>query len=263
MTGLTRNLWEPCVFRLVMRRNALHLGAAAIAMLLAAAAIAAAARDPATATSIVLGKTAVYPESGCPVVDKCEVVAKVTGIQMMADGVAHPFRAPSNGQVVSWWLKLPRLHSTQVSSFNSLFGGDPSARVAILRRGKRGRFRLVRQSETQSLRADLGAKGRVKYKLAEPIRIKKGDYVGLTAVTWVPAFAVNLDGNGNYWLASRDKSKCDTPSSKSPKKFAAYYKRSQSHETTSTVKVYQCTYRTARLLYWARIVPDPTTPAPG
>jgi hypothetical protein len=249
----------------MMRRKPILLGASAIAMLLAAAAIAAAASDPSSQKSIVLGKTAVYPESGCPVVDKCEVVAKVTGIQMMADGVAHPFRAPSTGQLVSWWLKLPRLHSTQVSSFNSLFGGDPSARIAVLRRGKRGRFRLVRQSDAQSLRADLGAKGRVKYKLAQPLRIKKGDYVGLTAVTWLPAFAVNLDGNGNYWLASRDRSKCDTPSSKNPKKFAAYYRRSQAHETTSTVKEYQCTYRTARLLYWARIVPDPatTTPAPG
>jgi hypothetical protein len=253
-----------------MRRTALHPGATAAAVLFtiaaavaAVAAIAAAARNAASPTSVVLGKTAVYPESGCPVVDKCEVIAKVTGIQMMADGVPQPFKAPSDGQLVSWWLRLPRLHSTQISSFNSLFGGDPSARVAILRRGKRGRFRLVRQSETQALRPDLGAKGRVKYKLAEPLRIKKGDYVGLTAVTWVPAFAVNLDGNGNYWLASREKQRCDTPSSKSPKRFADYYKQSQAHLTASTVKLYQCKYATARLLYWARIVPDPvTTPPP-
>jgi hypothetical protein len=196
-------------------------------------------------------------------VDKCEVVARVTGIQMMADGVAHPFRAPTNGQLVSWWLRLPRLHSTQIRSFNSLFGGDPSARIAILRRGVRGRFRLVRQSETQSLRSDLGAKARVRYKLAQPLRIKKGDFVGLTAVTWVPSFAVNLDGTGNFWLASRPKSRCDTPSSKSPKRFAAYYKRNQAHLEPSTARPYQCTYRTARLLYWARIVPDPQPPAPG
>jgi hypothetical protein len=251
------------VFRLLMRRRALHLGAAVAAVVLAVAAIAAADRvAPAAPTSIVLGKTAVYPESGCPVVDKCEVVARVTGIQMMADGVAHPFRAPANGQLVSWWLKLPRLHSTQVRSFNTLFGGDPSARVAILRRGKHGRFRLVRQSETQPLKDSLGAKGRVRFKLPQPLRIKEGDFVGLTAVTWVPAFAVNLDGTQNFWLASREKSRCDTPSSKSPKRFASYYKTSQAHDAPSTVKLYLCTYKTARLLYWARIIPDPQ-PATG
>jgi hypothetical protein len=245
-----------------MRGKALSLVVASAAALLAAAAIAGAERkDPAGPTSIVLGKTAVYPDSGCPAVDKCEVIAKVTGIQMMAEGVEHPFKSPTNGQLVSWWLRLPRLHSTQVRSFNTLFGGDPAARIAILRRGKRGRFRLVRQSATQSLRADLGAKGRVKYKLAEPLRIKQGDYVGLTAITWVPAFAVNLDGVQNFWLASRTSRRCETPSSKSPKRFASYYKRSQAHLTTSTVKVYQCTYRTARILYWARIVPDPVPPA--
>jgi hypothetical protein len=205
----------------------------------------------------VLGKTAEYPDSGCPVVNKCEVVARVTGIQMMADGVEHPFKSPTNGQLVSWWLRLPRLHSTQIRSFDSLFGGEPAAQVAILRRGERGRFRLVRQGPVQQLKPDLGAKARVRYKLPQPLRVKKGDYVGLTAVTWVPAFAVNLDSARNFWLASRGKRRCETPSSKSPKRFAAYYRRTQAHLTPSTVKRYQCTYRTARLLYWGRIVPDP------
>jgi len=251
------------VFRLLMRRRALHLGAVVAVVALAAAGIAAAQHMiRAAPTSIVLGKTTAYPASGCPVPDKCEVVARVTGIQMMADGVAHPFRAPSDGQLVSWWLKLPRLHSTQIRSFNTLFGGDPSARVAILRRGKQGRFRLVRESDTVALKDSLGATGRVRFKLPQPLRIKQGDFVGLTAVTWVPAFAVNLDGNQNFWLASRPKSRCDTPSSKSPKRFAAYYKRSQAHVEPSTVKLYLCTYRTARLLYWARMVPD-AQPTPG
>ena len=68
---------------------------------------------------------------------------------------------------------------------------------------------------------------------------------------------MDLDGSQNYWLASRARSKCDTPSSKDPKRFADYYKKTQAHIQQSTVRLYQCTYRTARLLYWARIVPDP------
>ena len=104
----------------------------------------------------MLGKTADYPASGCPVPDKCEVVARVTGIQMMADGVAHPFRAPSDGQLVSWWLKLRRLHSTQIRSFNTLFGGDPAARDLDPAAGQGGRFRLVRARARRSADGSLG-----------------------------------------------------------------------------------------------------------
>jgi hypothetical protein len=252
------------VFSFEMRAKAAYLLAAAAALLLTAAAVATAAKRQATPPkSVVLGKTANYPDPGCPAADSCEVVAKVTGIQMMADGTAQPFRAPKDGTIVAWWLKLPTLTETQLRSFNSFFGGDPSARLAILRRGVKGRFRLVRQSETQSLRSKLGKKGRVRFRLAQPLRVQEGDYVGLTAVTWVPAFAVHLDGTQNFWLASRARRKCDTPSSRDPKRFAAYYKRSQAHLQTSTARPYQCTYRTARLLYWARIVPDPESPPPG
>jgi hypothetical protein len=214
--------------------------------------------------SVVLGKTAVYPSSGCPDPDKCEVIARVTGIQMKADGVDHPFRSPVSGRLVAWWLKLPNLRSAQIQSFNGLFGGEPAARVAVLRRGKRGRFRLIRQGPTQPLRADLDGKGRARYRLAEPLVVKEGDYIGLTSVTWMPAFAVNLDAAGNYWLASRTKDKCATPPASRPKRFADYYRRSQAQLRTSTVKVYQCTYQTARLLYWARIEADePESPGGG
>jgi hypothetical protein len=208
------------------------------------------------AQSIVLGKTPEYPESGCPAPDKCEVVARVTGIQMRAGGTDHPFVAPSTGQLVAWWLKLPNLRSTQIRTFNGLFGGEPVARIAVLRRGKGGRFRLVRQSENQPLRGDLGQRGRVRYRLAQPLRVKEGDYIGLTAVTWVPAFAVNLEATGNSWLASRTKRRCATPASSRPKRFAEYYKRNDAQLETSTVKQYECSYQTARLLYWARIVPE-------
>jgi len=245
-----------------MRLKAGYLLFSVAAIALIAAAIATAATRPSTPKSIVLGKTTTYPPPGCPATATCEVVARVTGIQMMADGAPHPFRSPKTGTLVSWWLKLPSLHSTQMRSFNSFFGGDPAARISVLRRGIKGRFRLIDQGPTQSLKADLGKKGRVRYKLVQPLRVQAGDYIGLTAVTWIPAFAVNLDATQNYWLASRSRKLCATPSSKDPKRFAAYYKRNQAHLDSSTAKLYQCTYQTARLLYWARIVPDPETATP-
>jgi hypothetical protein len=243
-------------------RPLIYLLVAAAALMLAAAAIATAATKPSKPKSIVLGKTATYPPPGCPAPSTCEVVARVTGIQMMADGVAHPFRATKTGTLVSWWLKLPQLKPAQMRSFDSFFGGDPAARIAVLRRGLKGRFRLIDQGPTTPLKDDLGTKGRVRFKLVQPLRVQAGDYVGLTAVTWIPAFAVNLDATQNYWLASRSRKLCATPSSKDPKRFAAYYKRNQAHLDSSTARPYQCTYQTARLLYWARIVPDPETATP-
>jgi hypothetical protein len=236
-----------------------------IALAVAAAAVVAGATasgaQPTASKSIVLGKTTEYPASGCPATDRCEVVARVTGIQMRASGVDHPFRAPSSGQIVAWWLKLPALRASQMKSFSDLFGGGPAARIAILRRGMGGRVRLGGQSPTEDCKPHLGARGRVRFRLLEPLRVKEGDYVGLTALTWVPAFAVGLDPVGDAWLASRPERRCDTPSSRDPDRFARYYKRNDAHSETSTVREYRCTYRTARLLYWARLVPD--EPQPG
>jgi hypothetical protein len=239
-----------------------HIALAAALLALCATATAIEAR-PHAAVSIILGKTANYPASGCPETRGCEVVARVTGIQMKADGLDHPFRVPIDGQLVSWWLKLPELRETQLRSFSELFGGNPAARISVLRRGKRGRVRLVRQGPTEQLRAHLDGKGRTRFRLAEPLRVKEGDYVGLTAVTWIPAFAVGLDAAANVWLASRTKDRCSTPSSQNPERFAAYYKTNDAHLESSTVRHYRCVYRTARLLYWARVVPDATPPAPG
>lgn len=235
-----------------------------VLVLVATAAGGALAAGPTASRSVVLGKTQNYPASGCPKTEGCEVFARVTGIQMKADGVEHPFRAASDGQIVAWWLKLPAMRSTQVKSFSDLFGGPPSARISILRRGKNGRVRLVRQGPIEQLQAHLGGKGRARFKLAEPLRVKEGDYVGVTAITWVPSFAVGLDPVGDSWLASRPEPRCNTPSSRNPQRFARYYRRSDAHAEASTVKEYRCLYRTARLLYWARMVPDePAPPAEG
>ena len=119
----------------------------------------------------------------------------------------------------------------------------------------------MRQSENQPLRADLGKAGACATACRTPLRVKAGDYIGLTAVTWLPAFAVNLDAPGNSWLASRASAAAPRRRARRPKEFEKYYKRNDAQLQASTVKLYECSYETARLLYWARIVPD--TPAPA
>lgn len=231
-----------------------------LAVLAVAATVTFAATSAAT-KSIVLGKTTNYPESGCPQAEGCQVVARVTGIQTRADGVDHPFVAPTDGKIISWWLKLPQLRPSYIKSFSDLFGGPPSARVAVLRRGAQGRMRLVRQGPIEQLAQYLGNKRRIRFKLATPLPIKKGDYVGLTAVTWTPSFVVGLGSETDAWLASRPKARCNTPSSSDPRRFAAYYKRTDAHLQDHTAKDYKCLYRTARLMYWARLVPNAPTKA--
>ncbi|MEX0993243.1 MAG: hypothetical protein WDZ37_04525 [Solirubrobacterales bacterium] len=214
------------------------------------------------AKSIILGKTKNYPDPACANSRTCQVVARVTGVQMAADGVRRPFQVPEDGQLVSFWLQLPKLTESQVKSFNKLFGGEPEARVAVLRHGVRTRYRLVRQSESFPLKDELGSKGRVTFRLSQPLEVKKGDFIGVSAVTWLPSFAVGLRAAGNFWLASRPKSRCETPSSRNMKRFERYYKRNDAQLQTSTAKPYECTYQTARLIYWARIVPGEPEP-PG
>jgi hypothetical protein len=214
-----------------------------------------------SAKSIVLGKTRNYPDPACMRSRSCQVIARVSGIQMAADGVRQPFRVPEDGQLVAWWLRLPRLSGSQIKSFNRLFGGAPEARVAVLRRGIRDRYRLLRQSDSVQLQDKLGSKRRARFRLSTPLAVKEGDYIGISAVTWMPSFAVGLNSAGNRWLASRGRSRCRTPSSREVNRFKRYYKQNDAQLQTSTAKSWQCSYETARLIYWARIVPGEATPA--
>jgi hypothetical protein len=253
------------VFSFLMTSKTVKIVAALMATCLLAATAVAADKDKnkqSAPKSIILGKTKNYPAPACAAPRTCQVIARVTGIQMAADGTANPYLIPKDGQLVSWWLQLPKLTDAQIKSFDKLFGGEPAARIAVLRKGLKGRYRLINQSETVQLRDKLGSKGRVTIRLPQPIPVRKGDYVGLTSVTWMPSFAVGLGARGNFWLASRAKKRCATPSSSNLKAFQRYYKTNDAQLDKSTAKLYQCPYQTARLIYWARITPTDSSTTP-
>src|SRR5919108_5832727 len=121
-SAAARNLSLDRVFDVRVRAKAV---AAVLVMSVAAFAttVASSGAGSRASRSIVLGTTPTYPSSGCPSTHGCEVVARVTGIQMRAAGVNHPFRAPVDGQIVAWWLKLPELRRSQIKSFAGFFGG--------------------------------------------------------------------------------------------------------------------------------------------
>ena len=94
-----------------------------------------------------------------------------------------------------------------------------------------------------------GQIGLATFALAKPLPIAAKSIVALTVPTWAPAFAVNL-GTDQAWRSSRNPAKCNDV-----QQFAA-------HQTVGSSRQYTCFYRTARLLYSATYIPDPTPTTP-
>jgi hypothetical protein len=221
-------------------RSYVKLGAAIASGALALAAA------PAAGELIEVGDTGSLPDAACPQADTCQAVGQVTGFQIQVGTARNPFRVARDGRVVALTLKLPEPTAKQVDFFNDAFGGPPRVRVAILRprpqKGERYRYVLAGQSETIALTDFLGSTP--TFPLLRSLRVVKGDVIGLTAETWMPAFAVGLD-NANAWRSSRPAGDCEN------------VRDAAVHDDRGAVRVYGCLYRTARLLYSATLITDP------
>src|SRR5262249_46033736 len=100
------------------------------------------------------------PKPACPRDDathSCEAIGSVTGFQLKADGKKAVFRAPTDGRVVAWAIRLSRPNKDQRSFFGDLwktdrFGMKPSARIAVIKRLERHQYKLVRQGRPSTSR---------------------------------------------------------------------------------------------------------------
>lgn len=200
---------------------------------------------------IELGKSEPLPPAACPDENTCQVFAKVTGFQIQVGELRNPFRVQEKGRVVALTLTLPKLTSKQVNYFNETFGGPPRVRLTVLRPSKgtkkkplRNAFVAVGQSETIPLTDYLGSTP--TFPLDAPLRVRKNDVLALTAVTWVPAFAVGLDKT-NAWRASRPSNRCGQD----------FLYKTAPHELLNTRRFYSCIFREVRLLYTALLITDP------
>jgi len=212
-------------------------------MLLALAAVAPAAE----ARVIELGATASPPPASCP--DDCQAVGRVTGYQLRAENERNPFQVTRRGKIVAFSITLGEPRRDQIEFFDDLFGGTAKVRLSILRPGTKKRHRLTGQSEIFEVKDYFGSTP--TFALSRPLTVRKGYIVAITAVTWVPTFAVSLAEN-QVWRSSRDADKCDD------------VRQNAAQQTRGSLRTYGCIYRTARLMYTATFVPDPrrTTPAP-
>ena len=222
--------------------------------LIVAAVVAATFASAASAKVIELGAGSnESAASKCPGTQpgECQAVYQVTGYQGRSGNVKNPFIIGKPGYIVAFTLQLPQLTDEQKTFFTQNLGGEPKARLSVLRRGKKRKtrlnHRLLRQSQVFTVTDYLGSSP--TFVLDEPLRVGKGNILGLTIPTWLPALAFDLSST-NWWRSSRPKGKCGggDDDSLSPQ---------SAQQEVGEVMRYGCTYKKARLLFTATYVPDP------
>ncbi|MGH2983287.1 MAG: hypothetical protein ACRDK5_03375 [Solirubrobacterales bacterium] len=202
---------------------------------------------------VVLG-AATPANPSCP--ESCQAVGKTTGFQTAIGATKGPFVVPYRGRIVAWSIKLSAPRANQIDFFKDFYGGEPRARLAVLKpiqkQIKVGHqvYKLKSQSPIEDLGPFLGTT--TTFTLQSPLRVKPGQVVGLTIPTWAPAFAVG-QANNTAWRASRKKAACDN---------ADDIQAGTAHEAVGQERLYGCQYTTARLLYSATVVGEPNAPTP-
>jgi hypothetical protein len=206
---------------------------------------------------VVLGAV-VQATPACP--NTCQAVGKTTGFQTGIAGAQNPFVVPFRGRVVAWSIKTgapstkPNPNNNNQSDlefFNKTFGGEPKARIAILKpimkQIKAGKpiYKLKSESPVETLTDFLGQT--TTFTLDTPLRVKPNNIVALSVPTWAPAFAINQSAN-TKWQASRKKNACNDTND---------ILAGTPQDGVGTLRSYGCVYKTARLLYSATVVADP------
>ncbi len=206
------------------------------------AVMAVAAPQAASAKVVELGGKIPQAQASCPA--NCQAIGRVTGYQGRAGAVRNPFLIPRAGRIVAFTIRLGRPDANQRQFFQDLYGGPPQVRLSILRPGtgrKRLEHRLIAQTEAFSVEDYFG--GAPTFVLDKPLKVSRKTIAGISVPTWVPAFAVGLPRD-HWWRSSRQRRRCDNVS-----------QRAQQTRLMS-VKVFGCTYFTARLYYTVTYIPD-------
>ena len=176
----------------------------------------------------------------CP--DKpCFALGRTTGYQAKIGTTRGLYTVPKDGTIVSWTIKLSKPSAKQIEFFNSKLGGESQATISVMRPGTKLHARLISSGELQKLEPYFGTT--VEFALQKTIPVKKGWIIGLTVPTWAPALAAGLAGDTS-WRASRNKGQCDDS-------------QAQTAQAVNQVGRYYCLYRTARIMYSARVVSTP------
>jgi hypothetical protein len=195
---------------------------------------------PATLDNVPAAPDTPDATPSCP--DKpCYALGRTTGYQAKVGTNRGLYTVQKDGVLVSWSIKLSTPTDKQIAFFNKSLGGESEAQISVLRMGTKLHARLVASGEPQKLQPYFGQT--VEFALQKTIPVKKGYVIALTVPTWAPALAAGLPGDTS-WRASRNKGQCDDS-------------QAQTAQAVNQIGRYYCLYRTARIVYSARVVSTP------
>ncbi len=193
----------------------------------------------------LLGKTNRTADPLCP--QPCSVTATVTGFQSKVQGEEKPFQVRRDGRIVAWAVQLGKPNKEDRKFFEEnlgsrSFGNGPVARISILKKKGKGRFKLVKQGPATNVSSFFNNRGVIT--LTDPLRVRKGQTVALTVPTWLPDLVPPGDAPQSLWRASRPASECNSGSAAD----------ARPQQKVGSVREYGCFF-SDRLLYWAYFVP--------
>jgi hypothetical protein len=208
--------------------------------------------------AVILGKTASTPKPVCPTpnvpddqappADKvCQVMGRVTGFQMSADGRRNPYKVRQPGRIVAWSVSLGRPDKTEQEYFETELSksGPPSARLSILKAKSDGRYKLTKQTPTVQIKPWFGEEP--IFTLSKPLRVKKGVIVAITTPTWLPNLGLRGASTSDTWRASRLSGECEGDTN--------LLERSRPQQKVGGNRLYECEYKATRLIYRAFLEP--------
>jgi len=213
--------------------------------ILLTATLAAACASPgvASAKRSEIGAFAGDVRGSCPV--SCQAVTRSTGYQAKVGPDRDLYRAPADGRIVAWSIGLGKPGPKQTAFFEERYGGAAQASLVVLDPGEKLARTVVAKAPVQRLTEYFGQT--VQFPLARTLRVRKGQYIGLTVPTWAPALQIGLPSDTS-WRSSRAKTGClDTTT-----QFALLGER--------TLATFHCLYKTARLTYSATFISSPPKP---
>jgi hypothetical protein len=233
-----------------MKRFSLAIAAGLSALCLIAPGVA-------SAEIVELGQTSSSPvaEPACPSgvsLAQCVIVlTHTTAVQTETSGVLNPTKVTKDGWIVAFTVGLSNLTSDATTELNLLkgldakWGGPPQLVLTVLKPAPKNKYTVVAQSATFHVLPFLGS------VLQEPLSlpptfttltalpVKKGEVVGLTAVTWAPVLTYNLTANKYSYRQSRRANCTHAPGTQT------------AQTTVGASQQYLCSYTGTRVQYSA------------
>jgi hypothetical protein len=211
----------------------------------------------ASAQIVELGQTSSSPlaSPACPtgvaLADCLIVLTRTTAVQTETNGLLNPTKVTKDGWIVAFSVGLSKLTSdtkTELGLLKGLdakYGGPPQLVLSVLQPGPKNSYKVVAQSATFHVLPFLGQVIQEPLSLPPtfttmtPLRVAKGDVLGLTVLTWAPVLTYNLTANKYSYRQSR-KANCT---------HAAASQTAQS--TVGASQQYLCNYTGTRVQYSA------------